>query len=213
MPRRFDTPLGRLVGAVLSWTVFAFFFVGLYQALGVVLGLGGACATGGPYEIRVECPDAVALFAPLGLFGMFLALGIAFALAGGFGMSLTAWGWPILFVGLGIQFLLGQGGGQGWVVNIGVGILFLVMGLVPVGYFVSAKALVPTLVGSRNLAGERFSFDGRELRYFGLVPTGGSSVAPTGRDWAISLGLWAVSVAAGSWLAIAAFAALAASAG
>lgn len=209
MRSRVDTPAGRLAGAVLSWIVFAFFFTGLYLSLGVVLGLGGSCASGGPYVVAVECPSSVVVFAPLGIFGMFLGVGISLALAKGFGVSLVAWGWPILFVGLGIQFLLGGGAGQGWAVNIGVGILFLAMGLAPVWYFVSAKALAATLLGTRNLAGERFPFDGRESRHLGVRSTESGPAAPTGRDWVVSLGLWAASVSLGSWLAVTAFAALA----
>ena len=105
----------------------------------------------------------------------------------------------------------GGGGGQGWVVNLGVGILFLFMGLAPVGLVVSAKALPATLLGSRSLAGAPFTFDGRPLRYLGFTPESGGSVTPTGRDWAVSLGVWAAAVTVGSWLALTAFAALAAS--
>jgi hypothetical protein len=211
MFRRFDTPVGRLVGSALAWTAFSFFFVGLYQALGALLTLGGSCASGGPYAIETECPESVLLFAPLGMFGMFLAAGLAFALAGGFGVSLLAWGWPILFVGLGIRFLLGWDGGQGLIVNILCGVLFIVMGAAPVWFLVGSKSVIPTLVGSRRISGERFAFAGRAQRYFGLTPKdGGGTAAPTPTDWAISLALWVVSVGVGGWLALAAFGAVAA---
>ena len=61
---RFDAPGWRLAGSVLSWAMFAFFFGGLYQTAAVVIGLGGYCASGGPYVIETECPDAVVVFAP-----------------------------------------------------------------------------------------------------------------------------------------------------
>lgn len=208
---RLDTPIGRLVGSVLSWGAFAFFFVGLYQAAGAVMSLGGSCASGGPYAIETECPESVVLFAPLGIFGFFVATGIALLLARGFGVSLVAWAWPILFVGLGLQFLLSMTSGQGIVVNIICGVLFLVMGLAPVWFVVSSKALAPTLVGSRSITGERFVYDGKARRYFGLTPTeGGTEATPTARDWAISIGLWIVSVGLGGWLALVAFHAVAA---
>lgn len=208
---RFDTPVWRLVGSVVSWGAFLFFFTGLYQAAAAVMSLGGSCASGGPYAIDVECPESVIVFAPLGIFGFFLSYGIALFFARGFGVSLLAWGWPILFVGLGIQFLLESAGGQGYVVNILVGLLFIVMGLAPVWFLVSSKAVKPTLVGSRSIAGERFVYEGKARRYFGLTPTeAGVEATPGPRDWAISLGLWAVSAALGVWLGLLAFAAVAA---
>jgi hypothetical protein len=205
---RLDTPLGRLVGSVLSWAVFAYFFLGLYQVAAIVMGLGGSCASGGPYQIEAECPGSVLWFAPGGMFGLFLALGLAL-FARGFGVSLIAWGWPILFIGLGIQFFAGMTSGQGIAVNIVCGLLFVVMGAGPVWFVIRSKVVVPTLVGSRSISGDRFGYDGKARRYFGLTPTeGGGETTPTARDWVLSLGLWAASVGAGTWLSLLTFAAL-----
>ncbi|GHF22068.1 hypothetical protein [Pseudolysinimonas yzui] len=210
---RFDAPGWRFAGAIVSWAMFAFFFLGLYQAAAVVIGLGGYCASGGPYVIETECPEAVIVFAPIGIFGMFAAAGVALFFARGFGVSLVAWAWPILFVGLGIQFILGAVGGVGIISNIVVGVMFIVMGLVPVWFVISSKALTPTLVGSVNVVGARFAYEGKARRYFGLTPTEAEEVtAPTPTDWAIALGLWVLSVALGSWLSVTAFNALATSA-
>lgn len=207
---RFATPAWRLVGSVASWVFFSFFFLGLYQAAAVVIGLGGYCASGGPYVIETECPEAVIVFAPIGTFGMFAAGAIALIFARGFGVSLLAWAWPILFVGLGFPFILGAVAGVGVVSNIIVGVLFIVMGLAPVWIVVSGKAVAPTLVGSVNLAGESFTYEGKPRPYFGLTPTHGDGAAtPTAVDWVVSLGLWLVSVALGSWLSLTAFNALA----
>ena len=205
-PGRFDTPLVRLAGSIVSWVMFAFFFVGLYQTSAVVLGLGGYCASGGPYVIETECPEAVVIFAPLGIFGMFAAAGVALFFARGLGVSLVAWAWPILFVGLGIAFLVGVGGGQGIIVNIVVGLMFVVMGLGPVWFLVSSKAIAPTIVGSVNIAGERFAYEGKARRYFGLTPTEAETeTVPTSLDWVISLGLWLISAGLGTWLSVLAF--------
>lgn len=210
---RFDSPLWRIVGSAGSWVLFAFFFLGLYQSASVVIGLGGFCASGGPYVIETECPEAVIVFAPIGIFGMFAAAGVALLIARGFGVSLLAWAWPILFVGLGMPFILGAVSGVGVISNIIVGVLFIVMGLAPVWFLISSKAVAPTLVGSVNLAGGRFAYDGRASRYFGLTPAKDDEVTtPTGTDWVIALGLWVVSVALGSWLSVTAFNALATSA-
>jgi hypothetical protein len=210
---RFDAPGWRFAGAIVSWAMFAFFFLGLYQAAAVVIGLGGYCASGGPYVIETECPEAVIVFAPIGIFGMFAAAGVALFFARGFGVSLVAWAWPILFVGLGIQFMLGAAGGVAIISNIIIGLMFVVMGLVPVWFLISSKAIIPTLVGSVSISGARFQYEGKARRYFGLTPTEGDEVvAATGVDWVIALGLWVVSVALGSWLSVTAFNALATSA-
>jgi len=207
MPR-FDSPGWRIAGSVVSWAAFAFFFLGLFQSAGVVMGLGGYCASGGPYVIETECPEAVIVFAPLGVFGMFFAAGVAFAVARGFGVSLIAWAWPILFVGLGIQFLASAASGESVISNLSIGLLFVAMGVAPVVVFVRAKAIVPTLVGSRGLSGDRFAYDGTPRPSVGLTPTEGSEVAPSARDWATSLGLWVVAAGGGAWLSLLAFAAL-----
>jgi len=203
---RFNAPGWRFAGSVVSWLLFAFFFGGLYQTASVVIGLGGYCASGGPYVIETECPEAVVVFAPLGIFGMMAAVGIALAVARGFGVSLIAWAWPILFVGLGIQFILGAVGGVGIISNALIGVMFIVMGLAPVWFVIRSKAVVPTLVGSVNVLGERFAYDGTARRYFGLTPTEAEvETAPTPLDWVIALGLWLVSAGLGAWLSLVAF--------
>lgn len=206
---RFNAPGWRLAGAVVSWVMFTFFFTGLYQSAAVVMGLGGFCASGGPYVIETECPDAVLVFAPLGIFGMMASVGISLAIARGFGVSLIAWAWPILFVGLGIQFVLTAISGIGVISNVLIGVMFLVMGLVPVWFVLTSKALVPTLVGSVNLLGLRFAYDGTPRRSLGLTPTETEEVAtPAPVDWVLAIGLWVASVALGGWLAVLAFNAL-----
>lgn len=208
---RFDSVGWRLAGSIASWVLFVFSFVGLFQAAAAVMSLGGSCASGGPYVIETECPESVLVFAPLGFFGMLLAVGVALFLARGFGVSLIAGAWPILFVGLSIPFFTGAETGDGIVVNILLGLMFVVMALAPVVVLVFSKTLVPTLVGSRNIVGDRFAYAGTLRRYFGLKPAeGGTEVSPTPRDWAISLGLWVVSVVGGGWLSLFAFHAVAA---
>jgi hypothetical protein len=203
---RFNAPGWRLAGSVTSWLLFAFFFGGLFQTAGVVIGLGGYCASGGPYVIETECPEAVVVFAPFGIFGMLAAAGVALIIARGFGVSLIAWAWPILFVGLGAQFAAGAIGGVSIVTNVVIGVMFIVMGLAPVWFLVGSKAIVPTLVGSVNIAGERFAYEGKARRYFGLTPTEAEhETVPTALDWVIALGLWLVSTGLGAWLSVLAF--------
>ena len=203
---RFTAPGWRFAGSVVSWLAFAFFFGGLFQTAGVVIGLGGSCASGGPYVIETECPEAVVVFAPVGIFGMLAAAAVGVVFARGFGVSLVAWAWPILFVGLGAQFILGAVGGESIISNILLGLMFVVMGLAPVWFLVRSKAVAPTLVGSVDVAGERFAYAGKARRYFGLTPTEAEvETTPTPLDWVISLGLWLASAGLGSWLSVLAF--------
>jgi hypothetical protein len=49
----------------------------LWLTMRAVMGIGGSCASGGPYVPAVECPDAVVLLTPLSMFGLFIFLGLA----------------------------------------------------------------------------------------------------------------------------------------
>lgn len=120
----------RVVGASSSWFLFALFFTLLFLSGTAVIGLGGFCASGGPYEIAVECPDSVVAFTPLSIFGGLIAVGLYVFLAQGFATPLTTWAWPILFCGLGVAFLGGFVLYQD-ITGLLIGIMFEVMGLVP----------------------------------------------------------------------------------
>lgn len=152
------TPAARLLGAAGSWFLFAASFTLLFQGAVVVIALGGSCASGGPYEIAVECPDNVAAFVPLSILGGFIAVGLALMLAGGFGTPLAPWSWAILFVGLSLAFAWG-GGVVGWTIFA----LFAVMGAVPLVLELRANPL-RTFLGSRTVRGEAFAFRDNERR-------------------------------------------------
>lgn len=142
------TPTARLLGAAGSWFVFVLCFTLLFQAALVVIALGGSCASGGPYVIAVECPENVALYAPLSIFGGFVAIGISF-IAGGFGTPLWAWAWAILFIGLSVTFAVGGS----WVIFA----LFTIMGAVPLVLELRAN-VARTFIGYRTLGGVPFAF-------------------------------------------------------
>jgi len=197
------TPLVRVLGSAASWFLFALCFTLLYSVSQVVMGLGGSCASGGPYEIAVECPDSVVAFAPLSIWGGLLAVGISLYFAQGFGTPLTTWGWPILFVGLGIAFLM-AGGAVGW----GIGIMFVIMGLVPLVLELRASPQ-RVFLGSRNAAGAQFREGDkarRSLLSMGL-PNTEDAVSPSGIDWLLSLMVLAVAAGGGYLVGVAWFAA------
>jgi hypothetical protein len=139
----------------------------LWLSMRAVMGIGGACASGGPYVPAVECPDAVVLLTPLSAFGLFLFLGLAAwggaQLSGGW-LGLLALGWPILFLSLGWNFLefglRPPGGEPGEVVWswIFCAVVFGLMGGVP---------LVGAIWGLREA---RSGGDGRPARPYVALP-------------------------------------------
>ncbi len=86
----------------------AFTLTILWISMRLVMGIGGFCASGGPYIPRVECPDAVIALTPLSIFGLFIFGGLALwggAQLGGGWAGLVSLAWPALFLSLGWNFL------------------------------------------------------------------------------------------------------------
>ena len=140
------------------------------------------------------------IFAPLSIFGGLLAAAIGLLVARGFGTPLVIWAWPILFVGLGLDFLRASFL-PGGVANIVVGIVFVVMGLVPLVVVVRVGA-ARLLVGTTN-AHDRPFRDGRgptPIFHVGRAGDEESAVPATARDWALALGVSVPSVIVGVWL-------------
>jgi hypothetical protein len=134
-----DVPAGRVVwkaGLLTLGTLgFVFFLTLLYLSMRAVMDVGGACAEGGPYEIRQQCPEGVAWMVPVSIFGMFASVGIGFL--GVFrqgGPRPYVFAWSALFLSLGWNFLEygfdppGGGTSGGWLV---CGFVFVIMGGVP----------------------------------------------------------------------------------
>jgi hypothetical protein len=200
--RLLNSPLARVLGSAVSWLLFTLSFTLLYLSAGVVMGLGGSCASGGPYVIETECPEAVLLFTPLSIFAMLIAVAIAAFVARGFGSPLVIWAWPVLFVGLGIDFLLAASA-PGGIANLVVAIVFIVMGLVPLVIVLRAGA-VRLLIGTTDPHDRPFR-DGRgPTPIFQLGRRSGDDDArrATARDWALALGVSVPALVVGAWLAL-----------
>jgi hypothetical protein len=130
----------------LGTAIFIFCLTLVYQSMRAVMDVGGACASGGAYEIRQQCPDGVAWVLPVGIFGMFFA-GI-FTFLGVFpdgGPRPYVFAWSALFLALGWNFLdygfdsPAPGGGTevGWII---CGVVFVLMGGVPLLALLAPRA-------------------------------------------------------------------------
>ena len=130
----------RVVVRKLIFTAVGVFLVAvgltvLFLGMRSVMDIGGYCASGGPYEIRHECPNN-AWMIPVSIF-VGLA-GVGFLLAGTFrsGPKLVALAWPALFLALGWNFLEyafdppppDTGLVWGWLI---CGVVFVAMGGLP----------------------------------------------------------------------------------
>jgi hypothetical protein len=133
----------KLVFTAIGVFLFAVGLTVLFQGMRTVMDVGGYCASGGPYEIRQQCPDN-AWMIPVGIF---VGLGgVGFVLAGTFrgGPKLVALAWPALFLALGWNFLEyafdppppDNGIVWGWLI---CGVVFVAMGGIPL-LFVLANA-------------------------------------------------------------------------
>jgi hypothetical protein len=114
--------------------------------------IGGACAEGGPYQVRQECPDGATELLFGGTWGGLIGAGIfglsARGLGGNYG-RLLLWAWPALFLSLGWNFLeygLDPPGDQegvvaGWMVSA---VLFGLMGGLPLLFLIRPSQLRAT---------------------------------------------------------------------
>jgi len=202
---RFAHPLYRVLGSVVSWLLFTVCFSLLYMGSATVMGLGGFCASGGPYVIETECPDAVAIFVPLSIWVGLAAVGVGAIFAQGFGTPLLAWAWPILFIGLGVAFLISSTA-PGGITFLIVGVLFVAMGGFPLWLEVRASPQ-RFFLGSTNAFDTKFVEHDRarwtpsQYAHVGARESG-EPIVPTAGDWTLSLGILVVSVGAGIYLAM-----------
>ena len=125
----------KLIFTAIGVFLFAVGLTVLFQGMRSVMDIGGYCASGGPYEIRQQCPDN-AWMIPVSVF-VGLA-GVGFVLAGTFrgGPKPVALAWPALFLALGWNFLEyafdppppDTGVVWGWLI---CGVVFVAMGGLP----------------------------------------------------------------------------------
>jgi hypothetical protein len=173
-PRAALTYLFGLAGLAFSLTI-------LWLSMRAVMGIGGACASGGPYVPSVQCPDAVVALTPLSAFGLFIFGGLAWwggaSISAGWGALVTL-AWPALFLSLGWNFLefglWPPGGEPGEVVWswLFCAVVFGLMGGVPLA--VAVWGFRAAGASSRSYAGGRVV----------ISPRRPNTLSPAGSRWA-----------------------------
>jgi hypothetical protein len=155
-------PGNRRSAALADYLLYLVGVVGLTSAIAsvwlgmrAVMDLGGSCASGGPYQVRVECPDGVSLIMVLAFPLGFLCAGIMVwkgSQIGGSYAELVGLAWPALFLSLGFNFLQyavapPDGSGEiiwGWLIP---GVLFMFMGGFPLIGWLGARDHTSVLPG------------------------------------------------------------------
>lgn len=200
-----SSALVRVAGSAVSWFLFALCFTLLFLSSTAVIGLGGFCASGGPYVIAVQCPDSVVAFTPLSIIGGLIAVALWMFLAQGFGTPLTTWAWPILFCGLGVAFLTSFVQYQE-PTGLIVGVLFELMGIAPL--IIEVRGSVQrVLIGQFSATGAQF-YEGERARRSMMspkAPNPDGSIKATAGSWALALGVLLVAIVAGIFAARALF--------
>jgi hypothetical protein len=195
-----NRPVVKLVAYVVAWFIFSTSLALAGYAAISVGQVGGTCASGNtPYAIQTQCPQVAVDFLPWVIFTGLIGVAIAVALANGIGIQLRVWAWPALFIGGGVLFLLG-GGVVGWL----CGILFLIMGLVPLVLELRAS-VQRVFLGSFNIFGQQFqegpkaqpSFSSRKM------PNPPDAIKPGIGDWAIDILGFLIPAVAGLYVATA----------
>lgn len=122
-----------------SVLVFCFSLTILFLAMRAVLGVGGFCAEGGPYEIAVHCPKGVA---PLAAFAPITMIASIFVYLSAAGVTGVLFFWSAIFLSLGWNFMefalyppVGEGPVYAWII---CGVMFILMGIGPFIYVTKA---------------------------------------------------------------------------
>ncbi|MCC6270426.1 MAG: hypothetical protein IT190_04045 [Microbacteriaceae bacterium] len=176
-------------------------FTLLFLSGRAVIGVGGYCAEGGPYAIETHCPAGTAFFLPASIYMGLAAVGLSVIVTRGLGASLALFAWSVLFIGFSLVFLeSGLNPETMGVTGIGLGIMFFIMGVVPLiawwrqpGNVSAAIAgtshIDGTSVGSVSFAWRRpAETEQRE----GLNPI----------DYAVLIPLWLLAVLFGVWVGV-----------
>jgi Short C-terminal domain len=145
--------LVRSIGSLIGIGGVAFSITLLSQSMRSVEAVGGSCASGGPYAISRPCPSGVAGAFPLAIFGGLVFLGLFIFCASDKGRTVAMLSWSALFLALAWNFIDyglkgGSAGGAGFLVP---GVLFVIMGAVPLYWVV--PSMVKAFLGTDDDTG------------------------------------------------------------
>lgn len=191
----------RYLGMIASWVAFPLAFTVLFLGMRAVIAVGGYCAEGGPYVIATPCPGNVGLLMPASVFIGLAAVGVNLYLARGLGASLSLLAWPILFIGLSLNFLQAgltpdSMGGTG----LFLGIMFFVMGVVPlIAWLRQPGNPAAAVAGTSHLDG---TLAGRVSFAWGRSAHPGPPGALTPLDFVVLVPLWLLAALVGVVLGV-----------
>lgn len=181
-------------------------FTLLFLSMRAVLDVGGFCAEGGPYVIQTTCPDNTGWLTPLSVYFGLASVGIGVFFARGLGASLLLAAWPILFIGLSVNFLQsGLGAGGVDATGLLLGVMFLVMGAVPlvvwlrrsgnvIALFAGSSKIDGTSIGKVDLSWSRSSVSEDEAGRLSST------------DYLVLIPLWLLEALFGVWVGVVWFA-------
>jgi hypothetical protein len=145
----------------------------------------------------------VVVYVPLSIWVGLGSVVIGGVFAKGFGAPLISWAWPVLFVGLGVAFLLAALQPGAWSFLI-CAVLFLVMGGGPLWLELRANP-AQLFLGYTNAFDVPFARNETNRAVPFRMPTrtdGDAEPIPaTAGDWALSLGILVAAVALGIYTA------------
>ncbi len=191
----------RYVAMAVSWAAYTMSFTLLYLSMSAVMGVGGFCAEGGPYEIETHCPDGTTFFLPVSIYMGLAAVAISVFVARGLGASLSLFAWPVLFIGLSLNFILAGLTMYGWeLTGMGTGVVFFLMGAAPlIAWWRQPGNLSAAVAGTSHL-------DGTSIGSVSFAWQRPKVVEPRERlapiDYAVLVPLWLLSVFFGIWIAV-----------
>ena len=131
-----------MVGSVIGIAGVAFSLTLLSRSMRSVEKIGGFCASGGPHQIAHQCPKGVTGLLPLSIFGGLIFLALFAICTSDRGRSVLLLSWSALFLALGWNFIyfgvVNPNNGNVAYGQLVPGILFIIMGAVPLVWVVPA---------------------------------------------------------------------------
>jgi hypothetical protein len=186
---------------IVSWSAFTLAFTILFLSMRAVIGVGGYCAEGGPYVIETHCPGNTAWMTPISIYLGLGAVALYLLVARGLGASLLLIAWPVLFIGLSINFIeSGLDPESMGITGLALGGMFFIMGAIPlVAWLRRPSNLFAAIAGTSHLDG---TSAGSVSFQFGRSSGQESAETLTATDYVVLVPLWLLSALFGIWVGV-----------